>query len=656
MSKHAAHDAQVSPSELDQFFHFLQCQLRMEARHCMQEELELQDQQARAIWPHFEEWVQPNLGKKEKWMPFHTVLGAHELFIVENIHHNPELRWDDKCKFLAMFVFRAHCRGTIFREAQLPYMRGQDFWRDPVSYFKENGKITQSMLSYRKKTGHPLQTSAFLAIPERLCQDDDENLAKNVAQRTRTLLEVAEQLWPILHNSSLASVEKFEEISRTIQAAYRLGETWAKMLMVSIDIAYPKEQLLANSCDVGVGALKALQRLFNGKCALDLRDALRRATRAANESQRRAAKGFWLLLGQVEAMAKKRFAKLPLVLRQVNTGHGQVSAVTMQVQLCEWRQFMDHLTKAGASVLTSAGLMYDDEEGQLEPAQKYRRVTGKRRQGKADNGLPEAGSDSEDDKPLLYLGKAQPEAPKTAVAVKAEPARSPLPPLEGHEAAFIQQKRDLLREMKGKKDRAKKLLQAAEKALKSADSTHQSLKVQVRDAMSQRCTCQEALNQAELQVSEHSDLLQQSQLDWDSLEETFNQLDARFANLATDSNSEECASMPALAERLSMASSARQLQMATFRDVVQDEWEALQDKHEKLQEKHLDLTRKSDMAMTKLRDAKEEVSCKMKALNTAKQTCIEARRAVVRRRVEWMTIETQVVALQELVIDSLSSA
>ena len=25
------------------------------------------------------------------------VLGAHELFIVENIHHNPELQWDEKC-------------------------------------------------------------------------------------------------------------------------------------------------------------------------------------------------------------------------------------------------------------------------------------------------------------------------------------------------------------------------------------------------------------------------------------------------------------------------------------------------------------------------------------------------------------------------------
>ena len=75
----------LRPELGSRFFHFLQCQLRMEARHCMQEELELQDQQAerlqvplqapmirrmpsqaRAIWPHFEEWVQPNLGKKDR--------------------------------------------------------------------------------------------------------------------------------------------------------------------------------------------------------------------------------------------------------------------------------------------------------------------------------------------------------------------------------------------------------------------------------------------------------------------------------------------------------------------------------------------------------------------------------------------------------------
>lgn len=62
-----------------------------------------------------------------------------------------------------------------------------------------------------------------------LHQDDDENLARNVAMRTRTLLEVplpatnfhrwsdtaihqvAENVWPIVHNQNLTSLEKFEE-------------------------------------------------------------------------------------------------------------------------------------------------------------------------------------------------------------------------------------------------------------------------------------------------------------------------------------------------------------------------------------------------------------------------------------------------------------
>ncbi|CAE7845558.1 NAMPT [Symbiodinium microadriaticum] len=653
MSKHAhvATEAQVSSGDLEQFFQFLQCQLRMEAGHCMGATLELQDQQARAIWPYFEEWVQPNLGKKEKWMPFHTVLGAHELFIVENIHHNPELQWDEKCRFLAMFVFRAHCRGTIFREAQLPHMRRDEFWRNPISYFKESGKITRSMLAYRKKTGHALQTSAFLAIPKRLCQDDDENLVQNVAQRTRTLLEVAEQLWPILHNDSLASMEKFEEISRTIQAGYCLGETWAKMLMVSIDIAYPNEQLLANSCDVGVGALKALQRLFNGSCPLDMREALRRATKAANESQRRAARGFWSLLSQVEAMAKNRFAKLPLVLQQVSTGVGQLSPVTMQVQLCEWRQFMDHLAKAGASVLTSNGCFIDDDDGEEVPAegpaQKYRRVTGKQQQGmvsQADAELRDASqrchnppriealSDSEDDRPILSLAEASKPAAKVKTACPSNRAEEPqLPALGKHEAAYLQQEQAVLRKETVKKHGAAKLLKAAREELDSANAAYQSLKVQVREAMCRRDTCQEALNQAELDVMEQSELMQQSQWDLDCLKETLTQLDANYERVPVDvaKSSWDCdrenASPPALAERVAIASSARQSTMQDFLNAVQDDCEASHARYEELEDKHADLTDKSDMAMAELRQAKEEVNEKMKALDAAKQKCVEAR-------------------------------
>ncbi|CAE7934628.1 NAMPT [Symbiodinium sp. KB8] len=680
MSKHAhvATEAQVSSGDLEQFFQFLQCQLRMEAGHCMGATLELQDQQARAIWPYFEEWVQPNLGKKEKWMPFHTVLGAHELFIVENIHHNPELQWDEKCRFLAMFVFRAHCRGTIFREAQLPHMRRDEFWRNPISYFKESGKITRSMLAYRKKTGHALQTSAFLAIPKRLCQDDDENLVQNVAQRTRTLLEVAEQLWPILHNDSLASMEKFEEISRTIQAGYCLGETWAKMLMVSIDIAYPNEQLLANSCDVGVGALKALQRLFNGSCPLDMREALRRATKAANESQRRAARGFWSLLSQVEAMAKNRFAKLPLVLQQVSTGVGQLSPVTMQVQLCEWRQFMDHLAKAGASVLTSNGCFIDDDDGEEVPAegpaQKYRRVTGKQQQGmvsQADAELRDASqrchnppriealSDSEDDRPILSLAEASKPAAKVKTACPSNRAEEPqLPALGKHEAAYLQQEQAVLRKETVKKHGAAKLLKAAREELDSANAAYQSLKVQVREAMCRRDTCQEALNQAELDVMEQSELMQQSQWDLDCLKETLTQLDANYAALSTAEQkghlldiTQACGRMPALAERVAIASSARQSTMQDFLNAVQDDCEASHARYEELEDKHADLTDKSDMAMAELRQAKEEVNEKMKALDAAKQKCVEARNAFARRRVDWMTIEPEVALLQKLVAE-----
>ena len=83
---------------------------------------------------------------------------------------------------------------------------------------------------------------------------------------------------------------------------------------------------------------------------------------------------------------------------------------------------------------------------------------------------------------------------------------------------------------------------------------------------------------------------------------------------------------------------------------VQEDVEASHAAFEELQEKHVELTKKSDMAMSELRKAKDEVNQKMKALDAAKQTCIEARNVFVRRRVECLTIEAQVVLLQKLVV------
>ena len=335
---------------LDEFFSFLQCQLRMEAENCLQRSVDITDEKARKLWESFRKWVQPNIGKKQKWVPFHTILGPHELFIVQMIHHNKELPWDKKRRFLAMFIFRAHCQSNLFTEAQLPLMLKESFWKDPVMHFQDEGAVTQSMLAYRRAGRQAMQTSAFRAIPKRLSPDDDVNLARNIALRTRGLLEIAEEVWPILQKRKLKSLDKFEKISKTIQTGKGLGQTWSKMLLMSIDIAYPKLQLLASTCDVGVGALKGLQKLFPSSNMSNPRDVLVQATHAANSLDTETTQSFWQLLAEVEGLAQQRFRKLPLVLNQVSTvstttAAGELSVATVQVQLCEWRQFLDFLAK-----------------------------------------------------------------------------------------------------------------------------------------------------------------------------------------------------------------------------------------------------------------------------------------------------------------------
>ena len=102
---------------LADFFAFLQCSLRMEAQECLGLELGLEDPRAGLMWPHFVDWLGQGLGKREKWMPFHTILGTHELFAVEKIHQNTD--WDMHRRFL-------HCLSTV-------HIAGRTFSR-PCSY------------------------------------------------------------------------------------------------------------------------------------------------------------------------------------------------------------------------------------------------------------------------------------------------------------------------------------------------------------------------------------------------------------------------------------------------------------------------------------------------------------------------------------------
>ncbi|CAK9051553.1 unnamed protein product [Durusdinium trenchii] len=651
MSNSSSNDVPSSRA-LEEFFRFMQCQLRMEAEGCLQEDLELPEREAN-FWQTFRTWVQPNLGKKEKWMPFHTVLGSHELFIVQNIHHNKDLPWNEKRRFLAMFVFRAHCRSNVFREAQLPLMLEEDFWRDPVAQFADDGPATQCMLVYRRKSRQPLQTSAFLAIPERLCQDDDENLARNVAMRTRTLLEVAEKVWPIVHNAKLPSLEKFEEISKTIQAGRRLGETWSKMLMVSIDIAYPHLQLLASTCDVGVGALKALQRLFPSNSMDDPRDVLGNATRAANSSQASAAQSFWRLLAKVESLAQKRFAQLPLVLEQVSTRPGQLSAVTMQVQLCEWRQFLDFLAKAG----TPDGLDEEATEEVSGPAKKARRITGKRRAD--DIGVaPEAehedlpDADSEDEMPLsnicmprMHRVTQVPQVKSNGVQVVCQH--------ESPEGAYANAAREALGQYRAKVASARNAVKAHEAQVQRSKADCEEATSQAMTALRRSSLAEEAVRSAEIETMQLEYLLQASHTKTGVTQDLYQKLDDAGAKLS-EGQFEVFAGLPSLAKessllpRLSTAAESRMAHIESLMQELENDARAEEMAREPYVDQHAELVSRSSTALQERAAAREAVLATREALRLAQQRCQEALQQLNQQRLALQLAEAEVLSLEQL--------
>lgn len=198
------------------------------------------------------------------------------------------------------------------------------------------------MLAYRRKTRRPLLTTALRMIPSRVLEDNDANLVRSIVVRTRRLLEVAEKIWPIVQDdthSSTSSGEKFTRISQLLRDVKGIGDTWAKMLMVCVDLAYPHLGLLRSQCEIGNGALVPLRCLLGSSGPTDPKAALVQLTQTFNQSQSTSSKHFWSYLPQVEELARQKHQRLPLILEQVKTQPGAVNAVTLQVQLCEYRQF-----------------------------------------------------------------------------------------------------------------------------------------------------------------------------------------------------------------------------------------------------------------------------------------------------------------------------
>lgn len=267
----AVEKASKTKLNVSNFYAFLQCQLKMEAEVHMDLNVELKDPAAKAIWTQYEKLSRRNQGANEKWVPYHTVLGIHEKFIVENIHHAKGSWWNPENRFIAMLLFRVTCKGDLWHEVIAPVIQKPAFWKNPGSYFQDGSPMEKAMLAYRKR-GLPLQTSCFLMIPERLVADDDLNLVRNILRRSKKIIDLSKDLWPIVNSSkSLSSDERFDKISSLVSAVPGFGETWVKMLMVCVDLGYPKLKLLQDRCEVGVGAVGGLEQILIGEGLLEPR-------------------------------------------------------------------------------------------------------------------------------------------------------------------------------------------------------------------------------------------------------------------------------------------------------------------------------------------------------------------------------------------------
>jgi len=76
-------------------------------------------------------------------------------------------------------------------------------------------------------------------------------------------------------------------------------------------------------------------------------EALAKLLGRINHASEPSAKHFWQFLNIVEAHARKHFKHLSLVVEQMKTKPKSLSAVTLQVQLCEYRQFLKYMEKPG---------------------------------------------------------------------------------------------------------------------------------------------------------------------------------------------------------------------------------------------------------------------------------------------------------------------
>jgi len=168
---------------------------------------------------------------------------------------------------------------------------------------------------------------------------------RRITARTQRLLRVAHLIWPLLAHAEQDASETLSRIETLIEEVYGLGKTWGTMVVKDLDLARPELNLLEAQEEIDVEALVAARSFVQGQGSSDAqgRELLLQALRAANSLKTGSGKHFWDLLQEVEDVGQRALYDVPLALEQLNTPRFQMSAATLQVQLCQYRRFRQSL-------------------------------------------------------------------------------------------------------------------------------------------------------------------------------------------------------------------------------------------------------------------------------------------------------------------------
>lgn len=356
----------LSKSTLPEFFQFLQCQLRMQAKMALDTEVGFEDTDAQLLWSDYQAFVSST--GADFFVPYHSVLGKHELFLGKTVHHHPVAKWDARQRIVATLIFRAHCNQDLFTTAQLPHLLGSEFWSDPLAAFSVGRALELSMLEFHqsqqsrgrkaKKEGDlPLEGPLLLQAHEDSVKKGSTprgdkcagvgrlGAVRRINARTQRLLRVADLIWPLLAHAEQDASATLLRIATLMEEVDGLGKTWGMTVAKDLDLARPDLGLLEAQEEIDMEALVAARCLAQdpGNSTTQGRELLLQVLHSVNSAKTGSGNHFWDLLQRVEEIGRRALYDVPSALEQLKTQRFEMSAGILQVQLCQYRRFRQSL-------------------------------------------------------------------------------------------------------------------------------------------------------------------------------------------------------------------------------------------------------------------------------------------------------------------------